>query len=273
MQWACYDRHLCSPPPTAVFVVADVVSCRLAIAVHCMADFVDTTTKVCTPGRAPTLLPARLDSTRPVFLFFRLPMYTLHPATSSLHPIDRVCRVVCGGRVVQVANAHRFRRHAEEALRLAPNDATVHHMLGRWCFEVAGACVHVCVCVAVAAVGCCTWVCVRGSMRCEATKRRMGCLPGEGGSTARRCLLVMVALIVRDVMFVVMVALIVLDVVFRLQASPRASVGSLAACMASCQVLTAPLSPLRASVCSRPLDVYCCVFVRTACCVVVSVVV
>ena len=51
-------------------------------------------------------------------------------------------------------------------------------------------------------------------------------------------LLFMVALIVRDVVFPVMVALIVLDVVFRLQASPRASVGSLAACMASCQVPT-----------------------------------
>jgi hypothetical protein len=38
----------------------------------------------------------------------------------------------------KVANAHKFRKHAEEALRLAPNDSTVHHMLGRWCFEVAG---------------------------------------------------------------------------------------------------------------------------------------
>eukprot|EP00043_Microstomoeca_roanoka_P001636 m.33829 g.33829 ORF g.33829 m.33829 type:complete len:365 (+) comp10936_c0_seq1:35-1129(+) len=33
---------------------------------------------------------------------------------------------------------HVFKKHVEEAIRLDPNDGLSYHLLGRWCFEVAG---------------------------------------------------------------------------------------------------------------------------------------
>ena len=33
---------------------------------------------------------------------------------------------------------HKFKMHVEESIRLNDSDAVAYHLLGRWCFEVAG---------------------------------------------------------------------------------------------------------------------------------------
>jgi hypothetical protein len=38
---------------------------------------------------------------------------------------------------VRIENAHKFRAHTQRALTLAPHDASLHHMMGRFCFELA----------------------------------------------------------------------------------------------------------------------------------------
>ena len=40
---------------------------------------------------------------------------------------------------VRLRNAHLYKEHTLRALELDPRDATLHHMMGRFCFEVAGA--------------------------------------------------------------------------------------------------------------------------------------
>jgi tetratricopeptide (TPR) repeat protein len=42
-----------------------------------------------------------------------------------------------GSRSTKIANAHLFKRHTELALGLAPDDYDLHHMMGRFCFEVS----------------------------------------------------------------------------------------------------------------------------------------
>ncbi len=42
-----------------------------------------------------------------------------------------------GGMSKRIETAHFFREHVEQAIKLAPNDNVLHHLLGRWCFEVA----------------------------------------------------------------------------------------------------------------------------------------
>ncbi|XP_023210328.1 regulator of microtubule dynamics protein 2-like isoform X1 [Centruroides sculpturatus] len=37
----------------------------------------------------------------------------------------------------KIQNGYTFKKHVDEALRLKPLDPTLHHMLGRWCYEVA----------------------------------------------------------------------------------------------------------------------------------------
>ncbi|KAI8513530.1 Regulator of Microtubule Dynamics [Branchiostoma belcheri] len=36
----------------------------------------------------------------------------------------------------KIKDGYKFKEHIERALELRPNDATVHHLLGRWCYEV-----------------------------------------------------------------------------------------------------------------------------------------
>ncbi|XP_064484289.1 regulator of microtubule dynamics protein 1-like [Ornithodoros turicata] len=37
----------------------------------------------------------------------------------------------------KIRNGYEFKEHVDTAVRLKPSDPTLHHMLGRWCFEVA----------------------------------------------------------------------------------------------------------------------------------------
>lgn len=37
----------------------------------------------------------------------------------------------------KIQNGYTFKKHVDEAIRLKPSDPTLHHMLGRWCYEVA----------------------------------------------------------------------------------------------------------------------------------------
>ncbi len=37
----------------------------------------------------------------------------------------------------KIANGHEFKKHVDLALKLKPNDPSLHHMLGRFCFEVS----------------------------------------------------------------------------------------------------------------------------------------
>ena len=39
---------------------------------------------------------------------------------------------------IRLRNAHRYKEHTLRALKLDPKDATLHHMMGRFCYEVAG---------------------------------------------------------------------------------------------------------------------------------------
>lgn len=63
---------------------------------------------------------------------------------------------------VKLKNAHLFKEHTLRAIELAPDDTTLHHMMGRWCYEVASMC-----CVACRLPGlvwlpltcCCLWAC------------------------------------------------------------------------------------------------------------------
>lgn len=38
----------------------------------------------------------------------------------------------------RIADGHLLKQHVDKALELDPNDPSLHHMLGRFCFEVAG---------------------------------------------------------------------------------------------------------------------------------------
>ena len=37
----------------------------------------------------------------------------------------------------KISNGHQFKNHVDIALKLKPNDPSLHHMLGRFCFEIA----------------------------------------------------------------------------------------------------------------------------------------
>lgn len=37
----------------------------------------------------------------------------------------------------KIQNGYEFKEHVDTAVKLKPSDPTLHHMLGRWCFEVA----------------------------------------------------------------------------------------------------------------------------------------
>jgi tetratricopeptide (TPR) repeat protein len=42
-----------------------------------------------------------------------------------------------GGQQAKISQAHSFQRHVQRALALSPDDADLHHMMGRFCFEIA----------------------------------------------------------------------------------------------------------------------------------------
>ena len=51
--------------------------------------------------------------------------------------------ILCGERgeflgiKERVASGQVFKEHIDIALQICPNDSTLHHLLGRFCFEVA----------------------------------------------------------------------------------------------------------------------------------------
>lgn len=41
------------------------------------------------------------------------------------------------GTSERIASGRVFKKHIDEALAISPNDATLHHLLGRFCYEVS----------------------------------------------------------------------------------------------------------------------------------------
>ena len=42
------------------------------------------------------------------------------------------------GTKERIQYGHEFKKHSDIAVAIAPNDMLMHHMYGRWCYEVAG---------------------------------------------------------------------------------------------------------------------------------------
>ena len=37
----------------------------------------------------------------------------------------------------KIQNGYEFKKHVDSAIKLKPGDPTLHHMLGRWCYEAS----------------------------------------------------------------------------------------------------------------------------------------